>query len=285
MMLGGQPGVRCDGEDIVSYLLPTNLPLENHLEAPPASLTDLIPANGHDLPELGQYQYHLSFDEAASLGYAVAKLDEEHTHEVILFQAARFKDLSDKGATFRYGVAVEAIITVSVIKGDGSVTLAAVAASVQLSYANATSSLSVRGYLPQTALILPEWGEFDVGAYSKFQQTVSGLQSAVLFDNDNIRPQLLATTVPGPGGSHGSVIGQAYALDAISHGWTAQDALGKLETADQDVRTAVAKTYQAAGLSESQQPSSEDQSSAKTDLAKIHVPIARNWLPFWRKPG
>ena len=124
----------------MSYLLPTNLPLENHLEAPPAALTNLIPTNGHDLPELGQYQFHLSFDEAASLGYAVAKLDEEHSHEVILFQAARFKDISHEGATFRYGVAVEAIITVSVIKGDGSVTLAAVAASVQLSYANATSS-------------------------------------------------------------------------------------------------------------------------------------------------
>jgi hypothetical protein len=267
----------------VGYLRPTNLTLEDHLEAAPAALLDRIPKDGHDLPELGQYQFHLSFDEAASLGYAVAKLDEEHKHEVILFQAARFRDLSHERATFRYGVAVEAIITVSVIKGDGSVTLAAVAASVQLSNANATSSLFVRGYLPQAEIALPEWGEFDVGAYSKFQQTITELQSKILFDNDNIRPQLLATTMPESDGNHGSVVGQAYALDAISHGWTARDALARLDNADPDVRAAVEKTYQAADLSDSQKPSPEDQLSAKTDLKKIHVPITRHWAPFWRQ--
>lgn len=209
----------------MSYLRPTNLTLEDHLEAAPEALKKDMPENGHDLPEIGQYQFHLSFDEAASLGYAVAKLDEEYKHEVILFQAARFKDLSHERVIFRYGVAVEAIITVSVMKGDASITLAAVAASVQLSYANATSSLFVRGYLPQSPLILPEWGEFDVGAYSKFQQTVTELQSAVLFDNDNIRPQLLATTIPELGGNHGSMAGQANALDANSHSRAAQDAL------------------------------------------------------------
>lgn len=218
----------------MSYFRPTNLTLEDHLEAAPEALKEDIPKDGHDLPELGQYQFHLSFDEAASLGYAVAKLDEEYKHEVILFQAARFKDLSHERATFRYGVAVEAIITVSVMKGDASITLAAVAASVQLSYANATSLLFVRGYLPQSALILPEWGEFDVGAYSKFQQTVTELQSAVLFDNDNIRPQLLATTMPESGG-------------------TAQDALGRPDNADLDVRAE--ETHPPVGPSDSQNPS------------------------------
>ena len=81
----------------MSYLRPTNLTLEDHLEAAPEALEKEIPKDGHDLPELGQYQFHLSFDEAASLGYAVAKLDEEYKHEVILFQAARFKDLSMRG--------------------------------------------------------------------------------------------------------------------------------------------------------------------------------------------
>ena len=171
----------------------------------------------------------------------------------------------------------------SVMKGDASITLAAVAASVQLSYANATSSLFVRGYLPQTALILPEWGEFDVGAYSKFQQTVSGLQSVILFDNDNIRPQLLATTMPESGGNNGSVVGQTYALDAISHSWTAQDALGRLKNADPDVRAAVEKTYEALGLSDSEKPSPQDQLNAKAGLAEIHVPIMRQWTPFWHK--
>ena len=97
-----------------------------------------------------------------------------------------------------------------------------------------TSSLFVRGYLPQSALILPEWGEFDVGAYSKFQQTVTELQSAVLFDNDNIRPQLLATTMPESGG-------------------TAQDALGRPDNADLDVRAE--ETHPPVGPSDSQNPS------------------------------
>jgi hypothetical protein len=267
----------------MSYLRPTSLPIENHLDTVPETLKSLLPADGNDLPELGQYQFHLSFDEAASLGYAVAKLDEEHRHEVILFQAARFKDISQDGATFRYGTALEAIITVSVTKGDSSVTLAAVAASVQLSYANATSSLSVRGYLPQAPLMLPEWGEFDVGAYSRFQQTVTDLQSKILFDNEHIRPQLLATTVPESSGNYGSVLGETYALDAISHGWTAQDALARLDSSDPDVRTAVEKAYQSAGLADSQEPSPEERLAADDNLAKVHVPIARHWRPFWRK--
>jgi hypothetical protein len=269
----------------MAYMRPTNLPIEDHLPDPKAveAVASDIPSDGQDLPELGQYQYHMSFDEAASLGFPVARLDEQYRHEVLLFQAARFKDISsENGATFRYGVALEAMITVSVIKGDLTATVAAVAAAVQLSTANASSSLFVRGYLPQAPLVLPDWGEFDVGAYSKFEETISTLQSQILFDNANIRPQLLATTMPASSGDYGSVVGQTYALDAISHGWTAGDALARLDNSDPDVRAAVEKTYQAAGLSDSERPGPEARLSAKVDLAKIHVPITRAWLPFWR---
>jgi hypothetical protein len=266
----------------MAYLRPTNLPIESHLKADQSIPDDLVPKDGNDLPELGQYQFNLSFDEAASLGFPVARLDEQYSHEVLIFQAARFKDVFYEGATFRYGAAVEAIITASVIKGDGSATVAAVAASVQLSYANATSSLSVRGYLPQAQLELPEWGEFDVGAYAKFQATVSDLQK-ILFDNAHIRPQLLATTMPESSGDYGSAVGQTYALDAISHGFSANDALGRLDKSDPEIRAAVEKTYEAASLSDSETPGPEARLKAKEDLEKIHVPITRHWRPFWRK--
>ena len=136
---------------------------------------------------------------AATLGFSVFSLSGSGQHDVLIFQVARYKDVANGGDTFRFGVAIEAVITVWVGKFQGNLTLPVVAANVQLSNSTASSDLAVRGYLPKAALHLPPWGSFDVGSYAEFQSTVSTLQDTILFDNDNIKPVLLATTRPVPG--------------------------------------------------------------------------------------
>jgi hypothetical protein len=211
----------------MSYLLPTRLTLAGHLPdgLAPSGEADLFKAanaappqpaqeggtgnleaanqaaanlTGKDLEQLSQEQYNLEESTALSLGYSVVNLTAQGSHDVLIFQAARYKDIDIQGQTYRFGVAIEATVVVATVKFQGALTLPVVAANVQLNFAAASSILAVRGYLPQTALQLPAWGSFDVGSYTEFQATVSKLQDNTLFDNPNIRPVLLATTQPPP---------------------------------------------------------------------------------------
>ena len=189
-------------------LQPTRLDLNAHLA--PAATTEgasaavaeapgNIPQAGSDLTNLSQEQYNLEASAAVSLGFSVVMLKPQVQHDVLLYQVARYKDVSDQGgATYRFGVAVEATIVVTVEKFDGGITLPSVAANVQLGYSTASSDLAVRGYsfAPGTAVTLPAWGSFDVDSYTDFQNAVDSIVAKVLFDNDNIHPVLLATTTP-----------------------------------------------------------------------------------------
>jgi hypothetical protein len=102
------------------------------------------------------------------------------------------------GETYRFGVAVEATIHVTVDHFEGGLTLPTVAANVQLGYSAASSDLAVRGYAfgPAKTVAVPPWGSFSVDSYADFQKAVDAIVSSVLFDNDNIQPVLLATTTP-----------------------------------------------------------------------------------------
>jgi hypothetical protein len=124
----------------------------------------------------------------------MATLAAQGSHAVLIFQAARYKDVPFQGQTYRFGVAIEATIVVTTAKFQGSLTPPVVAANVQLDFAAASSTLAVRGYLPQSPLKLPEWGSFDVASYAQYQAEISKLQDDILFDNPNIKPELLAAT-------------------------------------------------------------------------------------------
>jgi hypothetical protein len=210
----------------MSYLLPTRLPFTGSRpdsftpasEVPHSRTADAVPAptgeasaadleaadqaaaklTGGDLEQLSQEQYNLEESAALGLGYSVANLSAQSSHDVLIFQAARYKDINIQGQTYRFGVAIEATIVVATAKFQGALTLPVVAANVQLGMAAASSTLAVRGYLPKTPLELPTWGSFDVGSYADFQATVSKLQDSVLFDNANVSPVLLAATQPAP---------------------------------------------------------------------------------------
>jgi len=184
---------------MMSYLLPARLPFPGN---PPDGLAPRDEPDPISIPEakgldqLSQEEYNLEESAALSLGYSIATLAAQGSHDVLIFQVARYKDIGFQGQTYRFGVAIEATIVVTTTKFQGGLTLPVVAANVQMNFAAASSTLAVRGYLPQAPLQLPAWGSFDVGSYAEFQATVSKLQDNVLFDNPNIQPVLLAATQP-----------------------------------------------------------------------------------------
>jgi hypothetical protein len=59
---------------------------------------------------------------------------------------SRWKDIVSGAHTYRFGVALRAIVVISDIKGDGTLTLPVVAAQVELEGARASAQLLVRGY-------------------------------------------------------------------------------------------------------------------------------------------
>jgi hypothetical protein len=191
-------------------LQPTRLAFGAHLAAAAPSAPEAaeparapqpsgIPQAGSELTDLSQENYNLEASAAVTLGFSVVSLKANVEHDVLVYQVARYKDVAgEDGTTFRFGVAVEATIVVTVEKFEGGLTLPAVAANVQLGHATASSDLAVRGYgfTPESAVTLPAWGSFDVDSYTDFQKAIDSIVAKVLFDNPNIHPVLLATTAP-----------------------------------------------------------------------------------------
>jgi hypothetical protein len=201
-------------------LLPTRLAIAMHvpdavgsqqtgqLDAKAPAVNNVQAPDVHELDQFSQEQYNLNDSMALSLGYSLFSLSDNANHVLLVFQAARFKDLVSEGETYRFGVAIEAAITVTTNSFKGGLTLPVVAANVQLNFASASSEVSLRGYRPPPSSppILPTWGSFDVSSYTDFQEAISKMQQNVLFDDNNIVPVLIATTsapatVEAPAGS------------------------------------------------------------------------------------
>jgi hypothetical protein len=139
-----------------------------------------------------------------------------------MFGTSRWTDIASGGHTYRFGVALRAIVVVSDIKGDGALTLPVVAAKVELEGARASAQLLVRGYKGSgLGDLLPAWQTFGVDSYGQYMTAISALQKQIMKDAGNIQPELLATTVvsrkvPAPG----VAVGTGYGLHAIAEGAT-----------------------------------------------------------------
>jgi hypothetical protein len=117
-------------------------------------------------------------------------------HDALMFGAARWKDVVSGEHSYRFGVALRALVVVSDIKVSGALTLPVVAAKVELEGARASAQLMVRGYVgSDLAALLPTWQSFGVDSYAQYMGAVSSLQKAIMSDAANIQPELLATTV------------------------------------------------------------------------------------------
>ena len=248
-----------------------------------AGLGDDVPApaapDADDLDNWSQEAYSLSVSAAATLGFPLGNISASLQRDALMFGSSRWKDVASGEHTYRFGVALRAIVVISDIKGSGALTLPVVAAKVELEGARASAQLLVRGYKGDTlGGMLPAWQTFGVDSYGQYMTAISALQKQIMADAGNIQPELLATTVltptvPGPG----VAVGTVYALHAIAAGATLAHALDKLPTDDSGVAEAVKEQYQATvGTDSRAAPDPQHQQDARDQLHGFHV--SRSWF-------
>ncbi len=262
-------------------MIPVNMSVEDVLAA--AGLAPGTPApaapDPTELDNWAQEAYSLSVNAAASLGFPVGNVTATFQRDALMFGASRWIDVVSGEHTYRFGVALRAIVVVSEIKGNGALTLPVVAAKVELEGARASAQLLVRGYKGNAmGGLLPAWQTFGVDSYGQYMTAISALQKQIMEDAGNIQPELLATSavarkVPAPG----VAVGTVYALHAIAEGATLAHALDKLGTDDGDTVGAVKAHYRAViGDDDRAVPSPQQQQDARDQMNGFH--LSRSWF-------
>ncbi|HEY4281188.1 MAG TPA: hypothetical protein VGM91_23440 [Conexibacter sp.] len=256
----------------MASLVPVNLTastLQSNGAPPPPA-----PPTADALDDWSQENYTLTLSGAASLGFPVGNsVSGSGKHQVLLFGSSRSTDVRGKdGDTYRFGVALRALVVVSDIKGSGSLTLPVVAAKVEIENARASAQLLIRGY-KGADLELPSWQSFGVDSYAKYMQDVSELQDKIMSDTANIVPALLATTIAAPAlPSTAGALGSVYALDAIARGASLTHAMDQLKSDDKQVRDTVRAVYDArVGEGERAEPDDDARDGARNDLGEIRL--------------
>lgn len=261
-------------------MTPVNMSVEGvHAAAGLASHPVPTAPTAEELSNWAQDNYSVSISAAVSLGFELGNVGVSAQHDALMFGASRWKDVVSGEYTYRFGVALRALVVVSDIKISGALTLPVVAAKVELEGARASAQLTVRGYTgSDLGGLLPTWQSFGVDSYAQYMTAVSTLQKTIMGDAANIQPELLATTVfshqaPDPGEAVGSV----YALHAIADGATLAHALDKLGVDDPEISQAVKASYESMiGDDERTVPSQQQRQDARDQLHGFH--LSRNWF-------
>jgi hypothetical protein len=264
----------------MSKMTPVNMSEEVHAAAGLASGVEMpTPPQPEELDNWAQENYSLSASAAASVGFPVGNVTATVQRNALMFGSARWKDVAAGDHTYRFGVALRALVVVSDIKGSGGLTLPIVAAKVELEGARASAQLLVRGYRGDTlGELLPTWQSFGVDSYAQYMGAVSDLQKTIMGDAGNIQPELLATTlvnskVPSPA----EAIGSVYGLHAITEGATLAHALDKLEINDREVSEAVKALYRSRiGEDDRAVPDPLQRQDARDQLHGFH--LSRSWF-------
>lgn len=262
-------------------MVPVNLSVEDVHAAAGLGTGTEIPAapDVNDLDNWAQEAYSLSVSAASNLGFPVGNITAAFKREALMFGSSRWKDVSSGEHTYRFGVALRAIVVVSDIKGSGALTLPVVAAKVELEGARASAQLLVRGYKGDAlGALLPAWQSFGVDAYGQYMKSVSDLQKEIMGDAQNIQPELLATTVVSQTvPAAGEAVGSVYALHAIAEGATLAHALDKLGVDDSAISGAVEALYRSRiGEDERAVPDEQQRQDALGELQGFH--ISRSWF-------
>jgi hypothetical protein len=240
-----------EGEPPMPALVPVNLSVSDlHISAN-------LPA-GNDLPDelkqgppasalnnWQQEQYSLDVTAAASLGFPLGSIQSNFRHQVLMFGSSRWTDVVSGKYSYRFGVALRALIIVTDSKANGDLNVASVAAKVQVGEATAMAQLLVRGYKGSSlADQLPAWQSFDVAAYGDYMKAISNMQRQVEQDDTNIVPELIWTTVNAQSLPPATAaVGSVFAYHAISEGKSYSEALQHLPTAEVAVVDAVRAVY------------------------------------------
>lgn len=152
------------------------------------------PPQATELSHWEQESYQLNVRLAAALGFPVGGIEAEGAATVLLFGTSRYRDVSFKGHSYRYGVAIRALLQIQAFKGDLKLSLPAVAAQVELGLVEASSQLLISGYRGNLSASLPHWQSFDVDSYSDFVTSVNSIQAKVFSNPDDVEPVLLSST-------------------------------------------------------------------------------------------
>lgn len=217
--------------------------------------------------------YVLTVDAAADLGFAVGSISGSYQQEVLIHGSARWGDVHDgAGNTYRFGVALRALVIVSAANIDGALTLPVIAAKAQLGLVTATGELLVRGYKGDPGS-LPDLSTFDVDGFNKYRVAVDSLRDKILNDAANIQPVLLATdAVDSQSSSPEEAVGVTYALTAVANGMSLDRALGRLAVHSQVMRAAIRQVYAARiGGDDATAPDSAESKAARHDLAGFEL--------------
>jgi hypothetical protein len=265
-------------------MTPVNMSVEGvHAVAglPPGHQMPTTPA-ADELGDWTQENYNVDVSVAANLGFPIGNLTGSIQHDALMFGVSRWTDVVSDKHTYRFGVALRALVVVLDIKVSGGLTLPVVAAKVEIEGARASAQLMVRGYVgSDLGGLLPTWQSFGVDSYAQYMAAVSSLQKVILSDTANIQPELLATSVfshnaPDPEEAVGSV----YGLYAIADGATLAHALDKLKVDDPDIAQAVKTLYQSTiGEDDRRVPSPQQRQNARNQLHGFQ--IRRTWFGGW----
>ena len=158
-------------------MIPANMSVEEvHASAGLSDAKVPVPPETSELADWAPEASSLSVNATASLGLPFGNFSGNLMRDVLMFGSTRWKDVAGGKHTYRFGVALRAIVVVSDIKGDGALTLPTVAAKVELESARASAQLVVRGY-KGGALggLLPNWQSFGVDSYAQYMAAVSEL--------------------------------------------------------------------------------------------------------------
>ena len=269
----------------MSKMTPVNLSVGDvHAAAGLASDVEMpVAPEAAELDNWAQEAYSLDVSAAASLGFPVGSITAGVQHDALMFGSSRWKDVVSGEHSYRFGVALRALVVVSDIKGSGALTLPIVAAKVELEGARASAQLLVRGYKgSDLGGLLPTWQSFGVDSYAQYMSAVSDLQKTIMGDAGNIQPELLATTVLSTNvPTSGEAIGSVYGLHAIAEGATLAHAIDKLEIDDHDIADAVKALYQSRiGEDDRAVPDQQQRQDALDELHGFH--LSRSWF---KSPG
>jgi hypothetical protein len=262
-------------------MTPVNMSVEGvHAAAGmPAGQPIPVAPSADELDNWAQDNYSVSISAAVNLGFEIGNADVSAQHDALMFGASRWKDVVSGEHTYRFGVALRALVVVTDIKASGGLTLPVVAAKVELEGARASAQLTVRGYQgADLGGLLPTWQSFGVDSYAQYMAAVSSLQKTIMGDAANIQPELLATTVfSHQAADPGEAIGSVYGLHAIADGATLAHALDKLGVDDPAISQAVKAVYQAAiGEDDRRVPSQLQRQNARDQLHGFH--LSRSWF-------
>ncbi|HEU0130435.1 MAG TPA: hypothetical protein VFQ85_05515 [Mycobacteriales bacterium] len=158
-----------------------------------------------------QYEYH----DAVSAGFAVGSVKTKGDYRLLVLDVARTASVPDGDRIVTWGFGYRLLVEVENAEAAGSLTLPAIAASVELGRTNATLRLEIKGYTGADLWkVLPVPRPLNVDTHRDFLAAAEQVQKAFGDHPDNAVPVQLSA-VPAESIAAGGVT-QVEAREAVA---------------------------------------------------------------------